>query len=68
MLSPYQRAEECLGPFMDVEDNLKKFREYCEKESKPKVDIDRVVSEVVKNTYLRKKKLFDERDKKKSDD
>jgi len=60
MLTPYQRAVDCLGPFKDVEDNLKKFREYCEKEKKPKADLDRAVREVVLNNYLRNKKLFDD--------
>ena len=60
MLSPYQRAMDCLGPFMDVEDNQKKFREYCEKEKKPKADLDRAAREVMLNKYLRNKKPFDE--------
>jgi len=59
MLSPCQRAVDCLGPFKDVEDNQKKFREYCEKEKKPKADLDRAAREVVLNKYLRNKKLFD---------
>ena len=61
MLTPYQRAVDCLGPLEDVEDNLKKYREYFEKErEKPKVDLDRAVREVVFNTYLRNKKLFED--------
>lgn len=63
------QGPECLGPFMDVEDNLKKYREYFEKENKPKVDMDRIAREVVLKTYLRNKKLFNDREiKKKSDD
>ena len=60
MLSPYQRAMDCLGPFMDVEDNQEKFREYCEADKKPKADLDRAAREVVLNRYLRNKKLFDD--------
>lgn len=59
MLLPSQRPE-CLGPFKDVEDNLKKYREYFEKEKKPKVDMDRIAREVLLNTYLKNKKLFDD--------
>ena len=65
MLSPYQRTVDCLGPFKDVEENNRKIEKDYQEESKPKADLDRVVCEVVKNTYLRKKKLFDEREKKK---
>jgi len=60
MLTPYQRAVDCLGPFKDVEDNQKKFNEYCVEERKPKADLDRAVREVVLNNYLRNKKLFDD--------
>ena len=60
MLTPYQRAVDCLGPFKDVEDNFKKYRGYCEKEKKPKADLDRAAREVVLNKYLRNKKLFDD--------
>jgi hypothetical protein len=60
MLFPYQRAVDCLGPFKDVEDNQKKFREYCEEEKNPKADLDRAAREVVLNKYLRNKKLFDD--------
>ncbi|MFZ3136721.1 MAG: hypothetical protein WA126_04920 [Thermodesulfovibrionales bacterium] len=60
MLSPYQRAMDCLGPFRDVEDNQEKFREYCQSDNKPKVDLERAAREVVLNKYLRNKKLFDD--------
>ncbi len=60
MLSPYQRVEECLGPFMDVKDNLRKFTEYCEKEKKPSPDLERIVKDIILNQYLRNKKLFDD--------
>jgi hypothetical protein len=60
MLSPYQRAVECLGPFMDVEDNQKKHREYFEEEKKPKADLDRIEWDVLLNTYLRNKRLFND--------
>ena len=60
MLTPYQRAIECLGPFNDEEDNWKKYREYFEKEEKQKADLDKAVREVVMKAYLRNKKLFDE--------
>jgi len=58
MLLPSQ-IPECLGPFRDVEDNLKKYREFCEEERKPKADLDRAVWGVILNRHLRKKKLFD---------
>jgi hypothetical protein len=60
MLLPSQRAEMCLGPFSDMEDQLKKYGEYCEEEKKPKADLDRIVWDVLLNTYLRHKKLFND--------
>ena len=69
MLSPYQRAIECLGPFVNEEDNLKKYREYFEKEDKQKADLKKAIREATKNSYFSKKKLFDDHEfKKKSDD
>jgi|GEM_PF-5783618 len=59
MLSPYQRVEECLGPFRDVEDNLEKFRAYCKQEEK-KADLDRVIRDVILNRYKRNRALFDD--------
>jgi len=60
MLLPSQ-IPDCLGPFMDVEDNLKKYREWYEKDRKPKADIDKAVREVVKSSFERKKEIFDDR-------
>lgn len=51
--------ELCLGPFKDQEDRLRKIREDNEEEKK-QADMDRVMWEVMKNTYERKKKQFDD--------
>jgi hypothetical protein len=51
--------ELCLGPFKDQEDRTRKIREDFEKEEKPKPDLDSIARDVVLNTYLRNKKLFD---------
>ncbi len=60
LLLPSQRGE-CLGPFTDVKDQLKKFQAYCEENlSKPKADLEKAIREVVLKDYLRKKKLFDD--------
>ncbi len=51
--------ELCLGPFTDEEDRLKKVKEDFDKYKK-KADLDRAIREVMKNEYVRNKKLFDD--------
>lgn len=58
--SRHAGIELCLGPFKDVEDQLKKFREDFKKERKQKADLDRAMREVILKTHLRIKKLFDD--------
>lgn len=51
--------ELCLGPFKDQEDRMQKIREDSESDRK-NADLDRAVSQVLLNDYLRKKKKFDD--------
>jgi hypothetical protein len=60
LLLPSQRGE-CLGPFIDVQDQLNKFQTYHKENiAKPDADLDRAIREVLIKDYLRKKKLFDD--------
>lgn len=58
--SKHAGVELCLGPFKDQEDRTKKIREDFAKEEKPKADLDRAIREVRNNSYIRKRKLFDD--------
>jgi len=59
LLLPFQQGE-CLGPFTDVKDQLKKFQTYYEENlSKAKADLEKAKWEVELRDYLRNKKLFD---------
>jgi len=53
---------ECLGPFTDVEDNVKKYREWCEEERNI-ADLNRAGRNVVLNTYLRNVESLDKENK-----
>ena len=54
------QRDECLGPFMAVQDQITKFQMSCKEDlSKPKADLDRAAREVLLKDYLRKKGLFD---------
>lgn len=69
MLSPCQKAEECLGPFKNVEDNGKKFRDFWEAENKkPKVRINKAVQGAMVDIYRRMKREFDDWEIKKKAD
>ena len=50
--------ELCLGPFKDVEDNIRKFKEDSEKE-KAKANLRGYVSEYVRDLYRANKDLFE---------
>ncbi len=50
MCLPSQRAD-CLGPFKDEDDNSAKFREWAEKEAKPKANMKGYVSEHDRDLY-----------------
>ncbi len=52
--------ELCLGPFEDQEDRINKLKEDFDREIKHP-DINRLMWEITKNAYARKKKLFDDR-------
>jgi hypothetical protein len=51
--------ENCLGPFKDQEDRIKKVRDDFDRE-KQHADLDKIARDIAINSYLRKIKLFDE--------
>lgn len=59
MLLPSQRAMDCLGPFKDEEDNIRKYREWVEKEAKPKADIEGLVRRSGVTQYWLNRMLFE---------